>query len=175
MPMKLWHSWELIPWARLLQAILGFLEFGSMERGTCSTMNITRLSDLHNLSLILELLQRLVDSDLDWKHRDATRNTDTTHWQWNVPGSTFMLDVDVFLYKVGFESRFLMIYYVLNLQDIIVDDDGKSSCDFSTCEDAPTASAVEAFAASNDVWIPAFTSVYDKMLAHGATELNDLS
>lgn len=105
-----------------------------------------------------EYYKRLVDSDLDWKHRDATRNTNTTHWQWNVPGSTFMLDVDVCLYK-----------------DIIVDDDGKSSCDFSTCEDAPTASAVEAFAASNDVWIPAFTSVYTKMLAHGATELNDLS
>ena len=101
MPMKLWHSWELIPWAKLLQAILGFLEFGSMERVTCSTMNITRLSDLNNLSLILEQFQRLVDSDLDWKHRDATRNTDTTHWQWNVPGSTFMLDVDVCLYKVG--------------------------------------------------------------------------
>ena len=63
----------------------------------------------------------------------------------------------------------------LTFQDIIVDDDGKSSCDFSTCEDAPTASAVKAFAAGNDVWIPAFTSVYTKMLAHGAVELNDLS
>ena len=35
-----------------------------------------------------------------------------------------------------------------NLQ---TNDDGESSCDFTTCDAAPTATAVEAFAASNQV------------------------
>ena len=38
-----------------------------------------------------------------------------------------------------------------NLQ---TNDDGESSCDFTTCDAAPTASAVEAFAASNQVIFP---------------------
>ena len=32
--------------------------------------------------------------------------------------------------------------------------DGESSCDFTTCDAAPTATAVEAFAASNQVIFP---------------------
>merc|ERR1719430_2569929 len=35
------------------------------------------------------------------------------------------------------------------------------------CPFAPTAPVVEAFAASNQVWIPAFAKVFTKMLAHG--------
>ena len=69
----------------------------------------------------------------------------------------FMLDADVALYK-----------------DIQVDEDGKSSCDFETCDPAPTASVVEAFAASNEAWIPAFSSVFTKMLAHGTSQLQHL-
>ena len=61
------------------------------------------------------------------------------------------------------------------LQDILVDSLGESSCDFTTCAAAPTAAAVEAFAASNDVWIPEFTKVFTKMQAHGNFTLNDLS
>ena len=38
-----------------------------------------------------------------------------------------------------------------NLQ---TNDDGESSCDFTTCNAAPTATAVEAFAASNQVISP---------------------
>ena len=83
------------------------------------------------------------------------------------------------------------------------DAEGESSCDFTTCEAASTATAVEAFAASNEVllldilsylssilessyvfwhighcvfrkvWIPAFAEVFTKMLAHGSTELFD--
>ena len=82
------------------------------------------------------------------------------------------------------------------------DADGESSCDFTTCEAASTATAVEAFAASNEVlhqdivsylssimssyvcchichcvfrkvWVPAFAEVFTKMLAHGSTELFD--
>ena len=56
-----------------------------------------------------------------------------------------------------------------------MDDAGESSCDFTTCEAADTASAVEAFAASNDAWISEFTKVFTKMLAHGASGLQDLS
>ena len=56
-----------------------------------------------------------------------------------------------------------------------MDDDGESSCDFTTCESASTASVVEEFAASNDVWITEFTKVFTKMQAQGASELNDLS
>ena len=56
-----------------------------------------------------------------------------------------------------------------------MDEFGESSCDFDTCSAAPTATAVEAFAASNEVWITAFTSVFTKMLAHGSTGLADLS
>jgi len=53
------------------------------------------------------------------------------------------------------------------------DAEGESSCDFTTCEAASTATAVEAFAASNEVWVPAFAEVFTKMLAHGSTELFD--
>ena len=63
----------------------------------------------------------------------------------------------------------------LFFQDILVDSLGESSCDFTTCAAAPTAAAVEAFAASNDVWIPEFTKVFTKMQAHGNFTLNDLS
>ena len=65
--------------------------------------------------------------------------------------------------------------FIYFFQEIIVDEFGESSCDFDTCATAPTATAVEAFAASNEVWISAFTSVFTKMLAHGSTGLADLS
>ena len=71
--------------------------------------------------------------------------------------SASLLNVDVALYK-----------------DIVVDSDGESSCDFDSCAAAATADLVEEFAASNDVWMPEFTKVYTKMLAHGATSLSDL-
>jgi len=101
-----------------------------------------------------EYYKKLADSSLSWRHRDAG----TDNWQWNVQGEVFMLNVDVALYK-----------------DILVDSVGESSCDFTNCAAAPTATAVEAFAASNDVWIPEFTKVFTKMLAHGNFTLNDLS
>jgi len=101
-----------------------------------------------------EYYKKLVDSGLTWRHRDAG----TDNWQWNVQGEVFMLNVDVALYK-----------------DILVDSVGESSCDFTTCADAPTATVVEAFAASNDVWISEFTKVFTKMQAHGNFTLNDLS
>jgi len=101
-----------------------------------------------------EYYKKLVDSSLTWRHRDAG----TDNWQWNVPGEVFMLNVDVALYK-----------------DILVNSVGESSCDFTTCAAAPTATAVDAFAASNDAWITEFTKVYTKMLAHGNFTLSDLS
>jgi len=101
-----------------------------------------------------EYYKKLVDSSLTWRHRDAG----TDNWQWNVPGEVFMLNVDVALYK-----------------DILVNSVGESSCDFTTCAAAPTATVVEAFAASNDAWITEFTKVYTKMLAHGNFTLSDLS
>jgi len=101
-----------------------------------------------------EYYKKLVDSGLSWRHRDAG----TDNWQWNVQGEVFMLNVDVALYK-----------------DILVDSVGESSCDFTNCADAPTAAVVEAFAASNDVWISEFTKVFTKMQAHGNFTLNDLS
>jgi catalase (peroxidase I) len=114
-------------------------------------------------------LQKLTDSSLTWLHRDNTASDDTRHWQWNARlssmtlaetagnGVAFMLNTDMALYK-----------------DIQVDDDGKSSCDFETCDASATATAVEAFAASNEVWVQAFAKVYTKMLAHGTTELYDV-
>merc|ERR1712123_449983 len=101
-----------------------------------------------------EYYKKLVDSSLTWRHRDAG----TDNWQWNVPQEVFMLNVDVALYK-----------------DITPDAVGESACDFNTCADAPTATAVEAFAASNEVWITAFTKVLTKMIAHGSTGLSDLA
>jgi len=101
-----------------------------------------------------EYYKKLVDSSLTWRHRDAG----TDNWQWNVPQEVFMLNVDVALYK-----------------DITPDAVGESACDFDTCADAPTATAVEAFAASNEVWITAFTKVFTKMIAHGSTGLSDLA
>jgi len=100
-----------------------------------------------------EYYKKLVDSNLSWRHRDAGSD----NWQWNVQGEVFMLNVDVALYK-----------------DILVNSVGESSCDFTTCANAPTATAVEAFAASNDAWITEFTKVFTKMLAHGNFTLNDL-
>merc|ERR1711874_388850 len=101
-----------------------------------------------------EYYKKLVDSSLTWRHRDAG----TDNWQWNVLGEVFMLNADVALYK-----------------DILVNSVGESSCDFTTCAAAPTATAVDAFAASNDAWIAEFTKVYTKMLAHGNFTLSDLS
>merc|ERR1712080_579101 len=95
-----------------------------------------------------EYYKKLVDTDLSWRNRDATSGEDTSHWQWNVAGAAFMLNVDV---------------------------DGKSSCAFASCAAAPTATIVEAFAASNQVWITEFAKVFTKMQAHGATQLFDLS
>merc|ERR1711892_961049 len=103
-----------------------------------------------------EYYKKLIDTD--FQQRDSTRDEDTSHWQWNAFGDAFMLNVDVSLYK-----------------EIVVNEFGESSCDFDTCAAAPTATAVEAFAASNEVWITAFTSVFTKMLAHGSTGLADLS
>jgi hypothetical protein len=102
-------------------------------------------------------LQKLTDSSLTWRHRDNTGSDTTRHWQWSAPGVAFMLNTDVALYK-----------------DIQVDDDGKSSCGFDTCDASATATAVEAFATSNEVWVRAFAQVYTKMLAHGTTELYDV-
>ena len=45
-------------------------------------------------------------------------------------------------------SRLLALWDVSQWQ---VDEDGRSSCDFSTCDPAPTATVVQAFAASNEV------------------------
>ena len=45
-------------------------------------------------------------------------------------------------------SSRLKVPTCFNLQ---TNDDGESSCDFTTCDAAPTATAVEAFAASNQV------------------------
>merc|ERR1711874_14965 len=101
-----------------------------------------------------EYYKKLVDSSLTWRHRDAG----TDNWQWNVLGEVFMLNADVALYK-----------------DILVNSVGESSCDFTTCAAAPTATAVDAFAASNAAWITEFTKVYTKMLAHGNFTLSDLS
>ena len=69
-----------------------------------------------------------------------------------------MINADVALYK-----------------DIQVDADGHSSCDFDTCDPADTAGVVEAFAASNDAWINQFSPVFTRMLAHGSSNLQDLS
>ena len=48
-------------------------------------------------------------------------------------------------------SYTLKVLPCFNLQ---TNDDGESSCDFTTCDAAPTATAVEAFAASNQVFFP---------------------
>ena len=104
----------------------------------------------------LQLIQKMCDSTIGWTQRDV--GTDDSRWQWSASGVAFMLNVDMSLYK-----------------DIEVDSDGESSCDFDTCAAAPTESVVEAYAASNDVWMADFTAVYTKMLAHGASNLQDLS
>ena len=160
------------------QITLDFRVSGSMEKQTFSIMNITKYElPMYDCFKICQL-QKLVDSELTWRHRDASTNAETTNWQWNVPQTAFMLNVDVALYKVNriFERSFEVINNIVFLkQDIQVDSDGKSSCDFDTCASAPTATAVEAFAASNDAWISEFSKVFVKMLAHGSNELKDLS
>ena len=69
----------------------------------------------------------------------------------------------------------LLLLHLLLFKDIQVNAEGQSSCNMGTCAASPTAEVVEAFAASNDAWISEFTPVFTKMLAHGASNLQDLS
>lgn len=100
----------------------------------------------------------LVDPSNNWVHSDNTPNKNTSHWQWDAEGVAFMIDADVALYK-----------------DIQIDSDGHSSCEYTACEDAPTAEIVERYAFDNSLWINDFANVYTKMIGHGYTNLNDLS
>jgi len=130
-------------------ALMGAHTLGQMNAensGHSGVWTVGEANDFNN-----QYFKDLVDPSITWKHRAIS-----TKIQWNAPGIAFMLNIDVALYI-----------------DIQTDADGESSCDFTTCEAAPTATAVEAFAESNEVWIPAFTEVFTKMLAHGSTELYD--
>jgi len=142
-----------------------FNEFGFDANETVALMGAHTLGQMHpensghngmwtpseTTSFNNKFFKNLVDPSITYRHRAISEKI-----QWNSQGVAFMLNVDVALYI-----------------DIQVDADGESSCDFTTCEAAPTATAVEAFAASNEVWIPAFTDVFTKMLAHGSAELFD--
>jgi len=130
-------------------ALLGAHTLGKMtaeNSGHSGPWTVGETTDFNN-----QYFKDLVDPSISWKHRAVS-----TKVQWNAPGTAFMLNVDVALYI-----------------DIQTDAEGESSCDFTTCEAASTATAVEAFAASNEVWVPAFAEVFTKMLAHGSTELFD--
>jgi len=130
-------------------ALMGAHTLGQMNAensGHSGVWTVGEANDFNN-----QYFKDLVDPSISWKHRAIS-----TKIQWNAPGIAFMLNIDVALYI-----------------DIQTDADGESSCDFTTCEAASTATAVEAFAESNEVWIPAFTEVFTKMLAHGSSELYD--
>jgi len=130
-------------------ALLGAHTLGQMNAensGHQGAWTVGQANDFNN-----QYFKDLTDSSISWNHRAISEKI-----QWNAPGIAFMLNIDVALYI-----------------DIQTNDDGESSCDFTTCDAAPTATAVEAFAASNQVWVSAFTEVFTKMLAHGSTELFD--
>ena len=104
-------------------------------------------------------LQNLVDEDLTYRQREISEK-----FQWNAEGVVFMLNVDVALYidiqVFDLDTCLSFLFYIflhsyLNQVDPFkkfqTDAAGESSCDFSSCEAAPTATAVEAFAASNEV------------------------
>lgn len=102
-------------------------------------------------------MQNLVDPAISYRHRAISEKI-----QWNAQGLAFMLNADVALFidiqvvdfflemllDIFMMSRLLALWDVSQWQ---VDEDGRSSCDFSTCDPAPTATAVQAFAASNEV------------------------
>ena len=94
--------------------------------------------------------QDLVDSSISWNHRAIS-----TKIQWNAPGTAFMLNVDVALYidiQVKHSNEiFCKTPFWFFTRTFKTDAEGESSCDFTTCEATSTATAVEAFAASNEV------------------------
>ena len=104
-----------------------------------------------------------MDGDLTYRQREISEK-----FQWNAEGVVFMLNVDVALYidiqVFDLDTCMSFLFYMfppyflhsyLNQVDPFkkfqTDAAGESSCDFSSCEAAPTATAVEAFAASNEV------------------------
>merc|ERR1712181_169044 len=142
-PLTMW-GYQEVPLTMMGAHTLG--QMNAENSGHSGVLTVGEANDFNN-----QYFKDLVDPSISWKHRAIS-----TKIQWNAPGIAFMLNIDVALYI-----------------DIQTDADGESSCDFTTCEAAPTATAVEAFAESNEVWIPAFTEVFTKMLAHGSTELYD--
>lgn len=77
-----------------------------------------------------------------------------TGWGWQVRGTGFNLHVDMAIYK-NFSVR----------------DSVEPECSYEDCPLSPTAPVVEEFAQDNSPWIEEFSSIYTKMLAHGAGEL----
>eukprot|EP00091_Calanus_sinicus_P008647 TRINITY_DN207_c0_g1_i12.p1 TRINITY_DN207_c0_g1~~TRINITY_DN207_c0_g1_i12.p1 ORF type:complete len:462 (+),score=130.76 TRINITY_DN207_c0_g1_i12:106-1491(+) len=77
-----------------------------------------------------------------------------TGWSWNVAATGFNLNADMAIYK-----------------NFSVQDSGEPDCTYEECPLSPTAPDVEEFAQDNSLWIDEFSSIYTKMLAHGAGEL----
>jgi len=128
-------------------ALMGAHTLGQMKAENSGHQGVWTVGEANEFNN--QYFKDLVDPSISWNHRAISTNI-----QWNAPGIAFMLNIDVALFI-----------------DIQTDAEGESSCDFTTCDPAPTAAAVEAFAASNQVWISAFTQVFTKMLAHGSAEL----
>jgi len=60
-------------------------------------------------------------------------------------------------------------------KDIQLDSTGSSTCTFASCASAPLSALVEKYAESNSVWAADFSAVFQKMVANGYTNLQDVT
>jgi len=106
-------------------------------------------SNLANDSINWRQVQRDC-TNLNNVDTDLCKESQTTGWQWTARDVGFNLNTDVALVKY-FDT----------------DGGGEASCDFSDCPESSSASIVEEFAQSNDVFIEEFSAVYTKLLSTG--------
>ncbi|CAH1780374.1 unnamed protein product [Owenia fusiformis] len=100
----------------------------------------------------------MIDSSLGWTQSDLNAgNNRAARWQWD-QGQRMMLNTDMNLYKE------------LDLSA----NDGSSACTYSSCPDASTKAKVEAYAASNTLWISEFGPAFEKMIENTDETLKDL-
>jgi len=92
-------------------------------------------------------------------NRRNSGDDDEPRWQWSHDSALGnMLNADMCMFK-----------------DVILDEEGKSSCLYDACADSPGAATVQTYAASNAVWAADFAAVFQKMVTHGYTSLTDIT
>ena len=91
-----------------------------------------------------EYYRTLVSPTRPWRQRQLTSG----NFQWNQeagvpPDPSFMLNADISL-----------------LKDVMIDNNGQSSCDINTCADSPSAQHVREYANDNSIWLADFFEAY---------------